>query len=152
MTRLTPNFFRVAIKVGFLVFFVSVLGYFFQGYNEGKWWTADYMFSLTIPAVFMIVFVWFAFVPRLMEFSETEITISTLLGKYTYNWSALDCYGPGDNVFMIKFSGDRQPYQIFAGAYPNEEWSKLIDFLNMCFPDRKMAYSIGVRMFRKRDK
>jgi hypothetical protein len=152
MTRLTPNFFRVAIKVGFMIFLVCIAGYFLQGYREGKWWTADYIFSLAIPVIIMPVCVWFMFVPRLVEFSDTEITISSLLGKYTYNWSALDCYGPGNNVFKIQFSGDRQPYQILAGAYPSEEWSKLIDFLNMRFPDRKAAYSIGVRMFRKKDK
>jgi hypothetical protein len=152
MTRLTPSFLRVFVKVGLAVISVSALGYFLQGYREGKWWTSGYMWSLTVPIILAPVAVWFMFVPKLVEFSETEITIATLLGKYSYAWTDLDCFGPGNNVFKIQFSGDRQPYQIFAGAYSGEEWSKLTNFLNTHFPERKIAYSIDDRIFRKRDK
>jgi hypothetical protein len=96
--------------------------------------------------------VWFMFVPKLVEFSESEITIATLLGEYSYHWDDLYSYGWGRGVFMIQFSGDRQAYQIFSGAYADQEWSKLTEFLDANYPDRKMAYSIGGWLFPKNDK
>src|ERR1700690_2452729 len=113
--RLIPSFARVAIRWGGTVILVSVLAYFYQGYREGKWWDASYIASLGIPITFMPVAVWFMFVPRFLEYSETEITIVTRLGKYTYSWDDLYCYGVGNGVFKIKFSGDSQPCQIYSG-------------------------------------
>jgi hypothetical protein len=150
MTRLHPSFLRVLIKVGVAVALFCIAGYFLQGYQEGKWWTAGYVISLLIPISLAPISVWFMFVPSLIEFSDTEITIVTLLGRYTYQWSSLYCFGSGNNVYKIQFEGDRQPYQIFSGAYPKDEWAKLINLMESQYPERAKAwFSVGVRMTPK---
>jgi hypothetical protein len=144
MTRLTPNFGRVVLRVGGMVLIVCAFGYYQQGFFQGKWWTAGYILSLAIPIVTMPLAAWFMFVPRLMEYSEDEITITTLLGKGTYSWSELYAYGPGNNVFKMQFSGDTQPFQIYAGAYPDDQWSKLRGFLKSKYPQcEAKGFSIG---------
>jgi hypothetical protein len=125
--------------------------YFLEGYGKAGWrTTAEDMLGVSILILAAPVFVWFSFVPRLLEFSETDITISTLLGSYTYSWNSLYCYGPGRGVFKIQFEGDRQPYQIFAGAYRSDEWSTLINLMKARFPERVASgFSIGVGMSPK---
>jgi hypothetical protein len=123
-----------------------------QGFGQGKWWTLDYIYSLGIPVVLSPVIVWFMFVPRRIEYSDTQITISTLLGTQTYAWSDLYCYGTGRGVYKIQFTGDSQPYQIFAGAYSDQEWSQLVALMNTRFPDRvQSGFSIGPGMRPKGD-
>ncbi len=101
--------------------------------HQGKLWSVGYTASLALPMSIMIAFVWFAFVPRRFEYSNSEITLSTLLGTSTYTWDKLYCYGPGNGVFMIKFEGDRQPYQIYGGAYAG--WSDFVQFLKTNYPE-----------------
>jgi len=144
MTRLTPNFLRVFIKTGLFLLLFFGLYYFQRGYQYGVWWESDYPLAAVLLLTIAPTFMWFAFVPSLLEFSHSEITISMLLRKSTYRWDDLYCYGTGRGVYLIQFSVDRQPYQIFKGAYSKAEWSKLINFMTEQFPDRAASgFSIG---------
>jgi len=149
MIELKPSFLRVALKVGGFIAAFSILGYLVKGW-QGQPWSLGYLESLSIPMVVMVVVVWFAFVPRRFAYSEHEITLSPPVGTYTYDWSDLNCYGTGRGVYKLKFQQDRQPYQIYQGAYSGKDWSAFIDFLNTRFPERKSSFSIGTRMFRDR--
>ena len=152
MTRLHPSFLRVLLKVG--VFLGISLGFCYVASGHARsdsQTTFDDISGIAVACILFPTFIWFAFVPKVIEFSDREITLETFLGKSTYTWdSDLYCYGPGRNVFMIKFAPDRQPYQIFAGAYSGEEWKKLTDLLNARFSDRKMAYYVGTQMFPRK--
>jgi len=126
--------------LGLVFLIISLLAYFQQGYADGKWWTTDYILSLTIPAGVTLAFFWFGCVPKLLEYSESEITISTLLGKATYPWDLLYCYGKGRGVLVIQFTGDQQPYQIYAGAYASRDVSELVKLMKERFPERERAF------------
>jgi hypothetical protein len=153
MTRLTPSFLLVALKVGLVIMLVSLVPFFSQGHIWEQWSGWDSILPLAAPTIIAPILVWFMFVPRSLEFSETEIAIITLLGKHSYPWTELYCYGSGRGVYKIQFSGDFQPYQIFSGAYPSEEWSKLIEFMKTSFPERERAsFSLGPFMRPKGDK
>jgi hypothetical protein len=152
MTRLRPSFFRVFLKVGLSILLFLVFCDLKRGFQEGKWWEADDILVVLLLMTFAPAFVWFAFVPFLMEFSDSEIKISTLLGKYTYSWDDLYCYGTGRGVYKIQFSGDRQPYQIFKGAYPKADWIKLVDFMTDRYPNRiASGFSFGPGMSPRGD-
>jgi hypothetical protein len=151
MKCLTPSFLRVAFKVGLSLGIFLIVTYLWQGYGKpNARITAENILGMVVLIGLAPVFIWFCFVPRLLAFSEKEITISTLLGKATYPWSSLYCYGRGRGVYKIQFEGDRQPYQIFSGAYRADEWLLLINFMKERFPDRVASgFSIGVGMSPK---
>jgi hypothetical protein len=127
---------------------VTAFAYFWQGYRENHWWTRDYMLSLLIPFSIAPLVVWFMFVPSRLEFSDSEFTIQfPFRPLHTLNWSDLQYYGFGENVFMIQFAGVGT-FQIFPQAFRRGDWRMLKNFLGSTFPDRKASGYFGDRMFK----
>ena len=145
---LRPSFLRCATWVILALAVVTGLAYFWQGYRENHWWTRDYMLSLLIPFSIAPLVVWFMFVPSRLEFNDSEFTIQfPFRPLHTLNWSDLQYYGFGENVFMIQFASVGT-FQIFPQAFRRGEWSMLKNFLATTFPDRKATGSFGDRMFK----
>ena len=148
MRQLTPSFLRSSMKVGIGVALVFLAEYVRSGYFDHKWWSADYIWSCAIPVSLAPVIIWFMFVPRRLEYSESEFSITNRMARdFNAPWSRLQYYGPGNNVFMIQFEG-RQAFQIFAFAFPKEEWNEFALFLTDRFPNKKATGSIFGRLFR----
>jgi hypothetical protein len=146
--QLRPSFLRCAAWVTLALAVVTVLAYFWQGYRENHWWTHGYMLSLLIPFGIALLIVWFMFVPSRLEFSDREFTIKfPFRPLHTLNWSDLQYYGSGENVFMIQFASVGT-FQIFPQAFRRSEWRMLKNFLITTFPDRKASGYFGDRMFR----
>jgi hypothetical protein len=146
MTRLTPKFWRVALRTGGAVALVIVLSQW-KSFHQGHWPGIGTTCSYSIPIILFPILVWFMFVPRVLEYSEDEINLRTFLREGSYRWKSLDAYGPGPGVLMIQFAGEAA-YQINGGAYSKEEWSTFRNFLETHFPDRKTSFSIGGRLIR----
>lgn len=148
--HLKPSFLRSSCAVLIAIAAVSVLPYLWQGYYEHHWWSRGYMLSLLVPAVFCVFAVWLMFVPVRLEFDDTHFTIQLPLRRpHTLPWEELKYYGPGQNVFMIQFAG-REAFQIFARAFPRDQWRLLTNFLSDRFPDCKASGWIGPFMFKWR--
>jgi hypothetical protein len=148
MQLLTPSFFRSSTKVLIGLLAITVAGYLWDGYHDKNWWGAGYIESLSIPFVIAPVLVWFIFVPRRLEYSDSEFVIDRRFTSIcSLPWSQLCYYGKGNNVFMIQFEG-RQAFQFFAGAFSKSEWAAFLAFLSDRFPDKKASGYIGARMFR----
>jgi hypothetical protein len=95
--------------------------------------------ELAISLALMAVVVWFAFVPSQLEFSDTGFTIKFLFRSlHSFDWSDLHSYGPGENVFVIQFTGTRT-FQILPQAYRRGDWRMLENFLSSRFPDKKVS-------------
>jgi hypothetical protein len=119
-----------------------------QSFRQGHWPDIRAICSFSIPIVLAPILVWLMFVPRLLEYSDEEINLRTLLRKGSYRWRMLDAYGPGRGVFMLQFTGDSGAYQIMSSAYSNEEWSTFRNFLETRFPDQRTSFSIGGKLIR----
>jgi hypothetical protein len=146
--QLRPSFLRCAAWVTLALVMVSVVGYFWQGYRENHWWTHGYMLSLLIPFGIAPLVVWFMFVPSRLEFSDSEFIIQfPFRRRHTLNWSDLQYYDSGENVFMIQFTSVGT-FQIFPQAFRRSEWRMLKNFLVTTFPDRKASGYFGDRMFK----
>jgi len=129
---------------------VTLIAYFWSGCFDHKWWTFDYILSLGIPFSIAPIAVWFMFVPKKLEYSETEFSIGRrFTGSCNLRWSELKYYGDGNNVFMIQFR-DRPAYQIFAAAYSRDQWKQLVQFLSDRFPEKKASGYVGPFMFKWR--
>ncbi|HEY5813354.1 MAG TPA: hypothetical protein VIT23_11975 [Terrimicrobiaceae bacterium] len=116
---------------------VTVVGYLWQGYHEHHWWTCGYIVSLLIPFTIAQIAVSLMFVPTRLEFSETQFTIQFPFRRlYTLEWTDLEYHGPGENVFIIQFSGVGR-FLIFAQAFHRSEWRMLMNFLSTTYPKRK---------------
>src|SRR6184192_1642684 len=104
--ELKPSFLRWTLLWIALFLVGSTVAYFWQGYHNNLWWPQDYILSLLIPFLFMLIFVWIAFVPTILDFSATQITIKFPLRQaHTFSWDDLDLYYPvWGNVFMIQFN------------------------------------------------
>jgi hypothetical protein len=145
--RLTPNFWRVAVRVGGVVALFIVLTQW-QSFHQGHWPDPRTVCSFSIPIILAPILVWFLFVPRLLEYSKEEINLRLFLGEGSYSWKSLEAYGPGRGVFMLQFTGHFGAYQILSSAYPSAEWSSFQNFLETQFPDKKRSFSIGGRLIR----
>jgi hypothetical protein len=144
MTRLIPSFPRVAIRIGGKILAVCVLAFFSLDYPHGRGSHVSAAVFFPIPIVLFPVAIWFGFVPRVLEYSEAQITLSTLVGTCTYPWGQLFCYGWGRGVFKIQFSDGRQPYRIYSGAYAKAEWARFVEQMKTRFPEREAdGFSIG---------
>ncbi len=127
-----------------MTFIAIILCYLAQGLTHGNWWTAKKICSFAILIIIVPGIVWFLFVPRLLEFSETEITITTLWRKHTYPWQELLAYnGHRGNgfwaLYQIFFDSDDTPHNIFLGAYSEEDVLKLNNFIITRFPKQAAA-------------
>lgn len=147
MNRLTPSFWRLAIKVAGAITVFAVLAQW-RSLGQGHWPDIRGLYSFVLPIVLAPTFVWYMFVPRLLEYSDEEIHLRTLLRQGSYRWEMLDAYGPGRGVFMLQFGGDSGAYQIMSGAYSYKEWLAFKTFLQSRFPDRKTSFSIGGKLIR----
>ena len=108
--------------------------------------------TLLVPVGTFFVAVSLMFVPIRLEFTDTDFTIRYLLGRtHTLSWDELEYYGPGNSVFMIQFYG-RPAFQIFASAFPRQQWSQLTNFLATQFPDCKADMWFGPFGYRWRRK
>ncbi|HVF71725.1 MAG TPA: hypothetical protein VM940_08955 [Chthoniobacterales bacterium] len=146
--HLRPSFLRSTASVTLALAALAVATYFWQGYRENHWWTHRYMLSLLIPFGIAPLMVWFMFVPARLEFSDKDFTIRfPFRPLHTLDWSDLQHYGSGPNVFMIQFAGVGT-FQIFPQAFRRSEWRMLKSFLSTTFPDRKASGYFGDRMFK----
>lgn len=66
---------------------------------------------------------------------------------HTLEWSNLQYYGSGRNVFLIQFAS-AGTFEIFPQAFQRREWRLLKNFLSTTFPDKKAAGCFGDRMFK----
>ncbi len=138
MVRLRPSFTRIAVSTDSFLLIAIVLGYFQQGYMNGKWWTTDYICSFSVPLVLLPLLVWFIWVPRVLEYSETHIRIVTIFRNTLQPWKHLKSYGDGPGiVFVLRFKGEFQGYQIMSKAYSDSDWNRFTDYLETCFPNRE---------------
>ena|ERR1017187_6281138 len=146
--RLIPSFWRASGMVLAACLAVTFATYLLQGYNGGKWWSLGYTASLLIPITFAPLFVWFAFVPKLLEVTDDTISIGFYFrGSHTFSWQELTFWGSGQAVFMMRFD-KRLTFQIFASAYPSDQWSRFIGFLFLRFPERKAHGWLAIWPFR----
>jgi len=146
--QLRPSFLRCAAWVTLALAVVTVVAYFWLSYRENHWWTHGYMLSLLIPFGIAVLIVWLMFVPARLEFSDSEFIIQfPFRPLHTLNWSDLQYYGSGENVFMIQFASVGT-FQIFLQAFRRSERRMLKNFLATTFPDRKASGYFGDRMFK----
>lgn len=145
--QLRPSFIRCAFAVAVSLLFVSAIAYFLDRYQETNW-PREYMLTLLIPFAIAPTLVWFMFVPKRLEFSETQFTIQfPFRPLHTLDWSDLEYYGAGENVFMIQFASIGT-FQIFGQAFRRNDWRLLRNFLRSTFPDKRASGSIGDWMFK----
>jgi len=152
MIYLTRSFVRLLGNILFWMGILIIVGYFWQGYRDGCWWTIGYIASLSLPISIFTIFVWFAFIPKLLAYSDEEFLIDTVFfGKKTLHWSDLKYYGYGRgmSVFMLQFD-DTRTFQISKLAYTKDQWTAFVSFLETTFPDKKATGYIGDRMFKWR--
>jgi hypothetical protein len=149
LQTLTPNLPRAFVRVFLLVFLVTAIAAVWQRYHDGHWWSADYFASLVIPLLLMPTFVCLMFVPRCIHWSATEFQIQPRFGRaQTLPWIQLYAYGSGNNVFLLQFTGV-STFQIFAGAFPRDEWRAFRSFLTTNHPDKKARFWLGPKAIRK---
>lgn len=147
-TILKSSLIRAFTKVLLITLLVSVVGGVVDRYRRGHWWSVGYIESLTIPLWLMPTFVCIGFVPKRIEYSETEFYLERWIGSgYTLQWRDLDSYGTGNNVFLLRFD-NVNTIQIYAGAFKRMEWKAFLAFLNENYPDRKASFWFGPRPIR----
>lgn len=135
MTALRADFLRCSSRVAGGVALVILIGHLLG--------QTPIDITLIIPIVFCVLFIWFAFVPEVMEYSDRQFHVRFCFRRdRLLLWSDLRHYGPGQNVFLLQF-GSEQAIQICATAYRPAEWKTFIDFLKNTYPDRKADIWIG---------
>lgn len=149
LRTLTPNLSRTFVRVFLFLFLVIAVASVWQRFHDGHWWSANYFASLAIPLLLMPTFVCLMFVPRRIQWSATKFQIQPRFRRaQTLPWTQLYAYGSGNNVFLLKFTGD-STFQIFAGAFPREEWRAFQSFLTINHPDKKARFWLGPNPIRK---
>lgn len=125
-----------------------MLGAIDDRYTHGVWWSIGYVESLGIPLLLMPTVVCIGFVPRWIEYSETEFYLERRIGGgFALRWDDLYPYGNGRGVFLLRFE-DVDAIQIYAGAFKRREWKAFLAFLNENYPDRKASFWFGSRPIR----
>jgi hypothetical protein len=103
---------------------------------------------LAIPIGILPIFVWFAFVPKLLEISDSHFTVQhRLKGVRQIAWSELKFWGYAGLVFCLQFNTP-PTLQIALFAFPRTERVQLRDFLSSRFPQRKARAWIGTKGIR----
>jgi hypothetical protein len=83
-----------------------------------------------------------------IEYDDDTIKITSLFNRTSiHSWSDLEYYGNGEAGYLIQF-GDASGIQIYPTSYAPEDWSKLIDYLQTRFPNRKADGWVNDRLFR----
>jgi hypothetical protein len=127
------------------------LSYLWQGYYEGHWWSAGYVFSLAVPVIVFPLFVWFAFVPKELSASNDSLAIHFYFRrKHVLGWSDLQYWGnqAAFLVFYLKFKG-LPTFQIALFAFPSNQRRQLLNFLENHYPERKAKSWVGPWGFRR---
>ncbi len=142
--ELTPSIQRVTVRLTGLMVVGCLSAYLWQGYYQNLWWSTTYVISLLVPFAVMLVAIWIMFVPEYLAFSEASLTIKPRFRALReLPWSSLSRWGKGEGVFCLNFRGSPS-IQIFAHAYPPEQWSRLMEFLLRQFPDQKADGFLGL--------
>jgi hypothetical protein len=145
---LKPSLVRAFTKVLLVILLSCVLGGIDDRYRHGHWWSIGYIESLGIPILLMPTLVCIGFVPRRIEYSESEFYLERRLrGVITLPWTDLYSYGTGNGVFLLRFE-NVNTLQIFAGAFERNEWKAFLKFLNENYPDRKASFWFGPNPIR----
>ena len=142
---LRPSFLRTLCSF-FLVFgALTALFYVFGTSSTHAGDSQETLLGSLLVSTLLGSLVWFFFVPRRLEFSDTQFTIKAPLGRLqTFRWDELEYFGPGRGVFVIQFLGCSS-FQIFTFGFPHSKWRLLKRFLYDNFPDRAGSFSIGGR-------
>jgi hypothetical protein len=126
---LQPNYKKVFTVLGSTIAFVLGLAAAISRVSDGRWWTAAeaarYLVVFLVSPAFLLA------VPRRIEWSETDLSISPRIGSpRTYPWSELVRYGPGEGkaVLVLRFA-DRRSFQIFTWAFDRSSWQLFTTFL-----------------------
>jgi len=111
--RLVPSLWRSTLSGVGTLLIVLIASYLLQGYVDHKWWSLDYLTSLLIPIAIFPVFVWFAFVPKELEFNDQALDIQFHFRKrHNLLWNALTYWGRGQGVFVMQFG--TSSFQIYS--------------------------------------
>jgi hypothetical protein len=128
--RLTPSFLRASWVQWCVTLTLLPAVYFTQ--------SQDY--TLVIPFALIPFINWFVFVPRRLEFTDSELTVdSWIIGSHKLSWNRLRSWGYGRVLFSLTFDGC-ETVNIAPYAYPNKEWSALVAFLTAHFLNRKLPW------------
>ena len=134
---LQPNYTKVFTVLSSTIALVLALGALISRVSDGRWWTAaeaaPYIVVLLVSPAFLLA------VPRRIEWSETELSISPRLGSpRTYSWAELVRYGPGEGkyVLVLRFT-DRRSFQIFTWAFDAVSWQLFTTFLAQAHPEKR---------------
>ena len=147
-TILTPRLPRTFIRILLLGLLVAVIAAVSERYRNGHWWANDCTASWAIPLFFIPVGVWVMFVPRSIQWSDSDFQIQPRFGRsQTLPWTQLCAYGNRNNVFVIQFTGVSM-FQIFPGAFPSNEWRVFQSFLAANHPGMKVALWLGLKPIR----
>lgn len=136
--RLTRNPWLVLCWVWGTSLVCIAISYFWQGYRDGYWWPANYIYSIAIPIALLASIVWMMFVPRQLELSDTSLVIQyPLRSIHVTEWSKLKCWGRGNGgILLLQFTTGKT-FQIALFAFPRKQRRRLTDFVNKRFPERK---------------
>ena len=141
MTRLHASFFKLFAFVCGVMLLVTLAAALM-----GK---ASFDSTLAIPMTIAPLFLWFGFVPRLMEYSPEALHLKSWLGgDETLSWSRLKYFGGGTNRFFCLQFEDRRSLQICSYAYDAQQWADFKSFLEANFADRKPDIWFGSRGYR----
>ena len=147
-TRLHPSFVRASASTLALLIAMSAVGYLWQGYHDGQWWSRGYTLSLLIPFAIMVLFISITWVPTRFEFSDTHLTVQfPFRSPETVPWDDLEYYGWLEGVYALQFRGAGK-LTFYPQAFPRREWRLLKTFLRSTFPERKASGFIGTRFFK----
>lgn len=137
---LKPSFRRTFFCMIWQLWSVIPLWAIFHRLHTGHWWNPDFAAQIVIAPVLLPPLVYFGFVPRRVEWTNTECRIRLKLDcTRILPWTQLCAYGDGNNVFYLKFHGVTR-FQIFAGAFPRDDWKALLCFLKRNYPVRKTSW------------
>jgi hypothetical protein len=148
LMQFTQSVWLFSRNVLFAFAILTIAAYLWQGYYEGNWWSAGYVYTMLPVIAALPVITWFAFVPKTLEFSEELFTVQFhFRPRHRIPWGELKYWGWGENVFLLEFEGHRT-FQIALWAFPSNQRRPLIDFLSAHYPKRKARLWIGIQGFR----
>jgi hypothetical protein len=136
-----------------LLLLVTAFAALFEHHRTGHWWSLAYFASLLVPFTVIIVFVWFALVPRSIELDDDELSIVRWWDSDSYvsiPLGDLQYYMQGSTTFMIQRTGE-SAYQVYPGAFRSDSWDAFIHALETRFPERKASYYIGATLHGRKN-
>ena len=133
--RTVSSFYVVFIAL-FALSYVTGASSKYAGEADNAW-----IGLIIVPAVLGSL-IWFFFVPRRLEFSNSDITIKPALESLQiFDWDELEYFGPGRGVYVLQFYGS-STFQIFTFGFRRSQWRLLKRFLYENYPERVGSFSI----------